>query len=168
LDRGGCSSGRARQYKPSGAHGTVVIEGDISPDLHVTNPHIISSSHSEDLDNYALGLSGHASLASGIVVKKSSKIRLKVRLYNAGLDMMGWQDYTCRQADLDADWYKRTFPGEKEISLLYKLLDASGRLMGVKLLSFARDPSIFENAWGEAIEDCRRSRRHRSPDDSWS
>jgi hypothetical protein len=141
--------------KPSGAHGTVVIEGDISPDLHVANPHIVSSSHSIDLDDYALNMYGHASLTPSTTTKNASKIRLKIRLYNAGLDSMDWEKYSCLQADLDADWYRKTFPGEREVSPLYEFLSAAGTLIGVKVLSFARKPSVFEQAWAEAIEDCR-------------
>ena len=141
--------------KPTGQHGTVVIEGDITPDAHVANLVIARSSRSDELDRLALERLTKARMGPDLMETNPAKGRFQVRFYQTqGLDL--GETYTCLQAVLDADWYGKAFPNERvERSPLYLLIQSGGTVLGMKELSFAKDPVRFDQVWLAALEACR-------------
>jgi TonB family protein len=146
--------------KPSGAHGTVVLEGDIGPDGHVANLMVGKSSRSEEIDQFALKRYEHAGVGDDLKEGGASRIQLTVRVYNTrGMDFGA--GYNCQQAILDNDWYKRTFETtENEHTQLYLLIEAEGNFQ--PKLAFAKEPARYDRAWSGAIEVCRKT-----PEANW-
>ena len=141
--------------KPSGAHGTIIVEGDVLPDRHLANLHVTKSSHSTKLDEYALNLYRKAKIGDDLMGNDPNKIRMTMKFYNAGLTLTDLREYSCSQAVADYDWYNTVAPGEVEKSPLYSFLSVSGTLLNVHYFSFAKNQKAYDQAWHMAIEDCR-------------
>lgn len=65
-------------------------------------------------------------------------------------------NYSCQQAVLDNDWYKKAFgTADNEHTQLYLLIEAGGNIMGRPELAFAKDHKRYDRVWTAAIETCR-------------
>jgi TonB family protein len=141
--------------KARGEHGTVVLQGDISPENRATNLAVVQSSGSQSLDELALAKLANARLGPDLVEGGARKVRLEVQFYNYDTKTIG-EGYSCGQAVLDADWYARTFPGRGiEQDPLFLLIQAAGTLIGVKTVAFASDPDRYARVWRATLEACR-------------
>lgn len=141
--------------KPTGQHGTVVIEGDVTPDAHIANLTVVALSGAELIDKFVQERFSNARLGEDIMMVKPSRIQLKIHVYNTrGMDF--GERLPCSQAVLDADWYKSKFPeGGIERSPLNLLIRAGGNVLGRQELSFAIDRARYDRIWAAAIEMCR-------------
>jgi hypothetical protein len=141
--------------KSSGAHGTVVLEGDIGPDAYGANVIVTQSSKSDAIDQFALNRYSHVSIGKDVLESGANRFQLTVHVFNTrGMDFGA--NYSCQQAILDNDWYKQTFgTPDNEHTQLYLLIEAGGNIMGRPELAFAKDHKRYDRVWSAAITTCR-------------
>lgn len=143
------------EIKPSGEHGTVVLEGNISAESRVADLVVAKTSGSEMIDHFARDRFSNKRLGADMLVGAPTRVRLVVKIYNTeGLDF--GKNFSCAQAVLDADWFTHAFPGRGiEHTPLYLLIESSGSMLGIKELGFARDHANYDRVWVRTIEACR-------------
>lgn len=143
------------EIKPSGEHGTVVLEGRILPGGQLSDVQVARTSQSAAIDAWALARYGKARLGSELLLPGKDHARLIVAVYNtAGLDF--GQSYSCAQAVLDSDWYARVSKSDEvERTPLYRLVRAGALISSQPKLSFANNQSKLEEAWRKATNACR-------------
>jgi len=136
-----------------GHHGTVVLEGDVSPEGRAVNLAIARSSRSPILDAAALQRFANARLGADLLAEKPQKIRLKIVFGNYDFDNLGL-GYLCAQAVREADWYKVTFPEQSFEDTKFKTYLRSMALIDNRM-AFANDRDRFETVWRDTIALCR-------------
>ncbi|WP_182911846.1 TonB family protein [Sphingomonas cavernae] len=143
------------EIKPTGEHGTIVLEGEVTDEKRIGNLEVAQSSRSSAIDQFALQRFANARVSPTLLEHNPARIRLTVAVYNIkGLDF--GSDYSCRQAVLDADWYAKAFnTTEIEKSSLYYLLRGGGTIFGNKKLAFAKDDEKFDLVWRHTLMACR-------------
>jgi TonB family protein len=147
--------------KPTGAHGTVVLEGDIGADGNVANLQVTKTSRSEELDKFALERFAHARIGEDLKKDGATRVQLTVKIYNARA--LDFGRYGCQQAVLDADWYQRTFEtSDNEYSELYLFIQAGGNILARPELAFAKDRGRYDRVLRDTIESCRKT-----PEANW-
>lgn len=141
--------------KPTGQHGTVVLEGDISPEGRMVDPVVSWSSKAPLIDARAQKLLTNAKVAADLIAAHPKHIHVAVAYYNTrGLDFV----ISCAQAVLDADWYAGAFPGNgNERTPLYTMIKGANLITADPRLAFASDPARYDRAWTRTIERCRTS-----------
>ncbi|WP_457312272.1 TonB family protein [Sphingomonas sp. UYAg733] len=141
------------EAKSLGHYGEVVIQADVSAEGNPANLVIVQSSRSKILDDLALTKSSSPRFKLGDGAKAVGKVRLNVDFSDYDFDNLGL-GYQCKQAVLDADWYKTLFPDKPiESNKFTKYLRGAGLID--HRLKFAQDKAQFAKAWLEAIEYCR-------------
>jgi len=141
--------------KPTGQHGTVILEGDVSPEGRVLNPVVTGSSRAPLIDARAQKLFSNAKIAPDLLAAHPNHIRVAVAFYGTrGLDF--GSNFSCAQAVLDADWYASIFPQSgNERTPLYRLIAGGGLIGADPRLAFATDPARYDRVWTRTIEQCR-------------
>jgi hypothetical protein len=145
------------EIKPTGAHGTVVLQGDIGADAHGANVAVTQSSKSDAIDQFALNRYAHVPIGKDVIDGGATRFQLTVHVFNTrGMDFGA--NYSCQQAALDDGWYKTTFQtSDNEHTQLYLLIEAGGNVMGRPELAFAKDPKRYDRVWTAAIQACKQA-----------
>jgi hypothetical protein len=145
--------------RPTGEHGTVILEGDLAPDRKISGLVVAESSGSPAVDDYARDSVNGQSVPSDEMRKSPSRVRLTIEVYNPPskelLSNMG-ASLSCEQAVLDADWYTRTFPNSGvEQTPQYLWIRFSYTITDKPELAFAANRTNYDRIWMAAIDACR-------------
>lgn len=146
--------------RPAGEHGTVVVEGDVTPEGKISNLAVTKSSGSLAIDDHARNSVNGQSMPSDEMKKSPSRVRLNVEIYNPpykDLQSMG-SNLSCEQAVLDADWYARTFLNSGlEKTPQYLFIKFSYSISDIPELAFVADRKNYDRTWAAALDACRKT-----------
>lgn len=146
-----------------GAHGTVTVSIVVGIDGKPSEVVVTTSSHSSELDDWALALARAAVFepakdAQGDPV--SARVTIPVLISGAAMTRQrrGLLDYSCGQFIRDEDWWAATSPGKK--SEIYNIAYGAATIAQNGLSSvkaFEASKKAFVASWSRAIGDCKKT-----------